>query len=110
MTPKKMYVPNDISELLEFVVSMLSRAPAFKDRTGRFPYRNLDYVFRQLAEGLNHNRQRLGEHRYADLMRMSGEIRALFEVDPEDKTGETSQGCKIILRMEDILREALRKA
>ena len=105
MTPKKMHVPNDISELLELVVSMLSRAPAFKDRTGWLPFLNLDYVFRQLAEGLAQNRARLGEQRYQDLTRMAAEMRALFEADPENKTGETLQGRKIILQMEDILRE-----
>jgi len=110
MKPKKMYVPKDISELLEFVVSMLLSAPTFKDRTGWLPFLNLEYVFRQLAEGLAQNRARLGEHRYHDLTRLSAEMRALFEADPENKTGETLQGRKIILQMEDILRGALRKA
>ena len=35
---------------------------------------------------------------------------ALFEADPEDKTGETLEGCKIIHQMEDILRQAQRKS
>ncbi len=73
------------------------------------PFLNLDYVFRQLAEGVAQNRARLGEQRYQDLTRVSGEMRALFEAAPEDKAGETSQGCKIILQMEEILREAERK-
>ncbi len=101
-----MYVPQNTHELLEFVVSMLSSAPKFIDRTGYFPYQNLDYVFRQLYEGLSHNRQALGEERYQELMRMSDRMRAHFEADPEDKTGETLKGCKIIHEMEDILRQA----
>jgi len=105
-----MYVPKDIQELLEFVVSMLSSAPKFMDRTGYFPYQNLDYVFRQLHEGLNLNRQTLGEERYNELVRMSDQMRALFEADPEDKTGDTLKGCKIIHEMEDILRQARRKS
>ena len=105
-----MYVPKDIQELLEFVVSMLSSAPTFMDRTGYFPYQNLDYVFRQLHEGLNLNRQTLGEERYNELVRMSDQMRALFEADPEDKTGDTLKGCKIIHEMEDILRQARRKS
>jgi len=36
-------------------------------------------------------------------------MRALFEADPEDKTGETSKGCKIIHEMEDLLRQVRRK-
>ena len=80
------------------------------DRTGYFPYRNLDYVFQQLTEGLSNIRQTLGEERYNELTRMSGEIRTLFEADPENETGETWKGREIILKMEDILRQARRKS
>jgi hypothetical protein len=105
-----MYFPRNVEELLEFVVSMLSSAPKFTDGTGYFPYQNLDYVFRQLHEGLSFNRQTLGEKRYNELMRMSDQMRALFEADPEDKTGDTLKGCKIIHQMEDILRQNRRKS
>lgn len=110
MKPARIYVPKDISELLDFLISMLLSAPKFIDKTGYFPYRNLDYVFRQLHEGLSHNRRTLGEERYQDLMRMSDETRALFEADPEDKTGDTLKGCKIIHEMEDILKQVRRKS
>jgi hypothetical protein len=109
MKPAKMYVPEDIPALSDFLISMLLSAPKFLDITGYFPYRNLDYVFRQLNDGLSHNRPALGEERFHELMRMSGEIRALFEADPEDKTGDTLKGCKIIHDMEDIVKQALRK-
>jgi hypothetical protein len=88
---------------------MLLSAPKFIDRTDYFPYLNLDHVFRELYEGLNHNRGTLGEERYHELMRMSDRIRALFEADPEDKTGETLEGCKIIHEMEGILKQVRRK-
>jgi hypothetical protein len=104
-----MYVPQNIQELLEFVVSMLSSAPKFTDKTGYFPYQDLDYVFQQLTSGLNNIRQALGEERYNELLHMSERMRALFEADPEDTTGETLAGCKIIHRMEDILRQVQRK-
>jgi len=68
------------------------------------------YVFQQLNEGLSLNRQTLGEERHKELMRMSDQMRALFEADPEDKTGETLRGCKIIHAMEDILRQVRQKA
>jgi hypothetical protein len=89
---------------------MLLGAPTFLDRTGYFPYRNLDYDFQQLTEGLSNIRQTLGEERYNELMRMSDQMRALFEADPEDKTGETLKGCKIIHEMEDILTQVRRKS
>jgi hypothetical protein len=52
----------------------------------------------------------LGEQRYHELTRMSDQMRSLFEADPEDKTGETAEGCKIIHQMEDILRQVRRKS
>jgi hypothetical protein len=104
-----MYVPQNIQELREFVVSMQLSAPKFVDKTGYLSFSNLDYVFQQLHEGLAQNRQTLGDERYQELMRMSDRMRALFEADPEDKTGETLEGCKIIHQMEDILRQVRRK-
>jgi hypothetical protein len=67
-------------------------------------------VFQQLNQGLNHNRRTLGEERYHQLMGISDQMRALFEADPEDKTGETTKGCKIIHEMEDILNQARQRA
>jgi hypothetical protein len=66
----------------------------------------MEHTFRELHEGLNFNRQTLGEPRYHELTQMSDRIRALFEADPDDKTGETLQGREIILKMEEIVRQA----
>lgn len=109
MKPVTMHVPQNINELLELSASMLLSAPKFTDKTGYLPFLNLDYVFQELLAGPAHNRQTLGEERYQELMQMSDRMRALFEADPEDKTGETFQGCKIIHEMEDILRQVRRK-
>lgn len=106
----KMNIAQNIQDLLDLTPSMLLSAPTFLDKTRYFPYMNLDYVFRELREGLNHNRRTLGEERYHELMRMSDQMRALFEADPEDKTGETLEGCKIIHEMEDIPRQVRRKS
>jgi hypothetical protein len=89
---------------------MVSSAPTFTDRTGYLPFLNLDYVFRELTEGLSLNRPALGEARYQELMRLTARMRALFEADPEDKTGETAEGCKVIHEMEDILRQVRRSS
>lgn len=110
MKPRRIYIPSDIGEILDHLSSMLLGAPRFLDKTGYFPHRNLDYDFQQLTEGLSAIRQTLGEERYNELMRMSDQMRALFEADPEDKTGDTLKGCKIIHQMEDILRQAQRKS
>ena len=89
---------------------MLLRSPKLVDNTGHFPFLNLDYVFEELNDGLALNRTALGEERYQELIGMSDRMRALFEADPEDKTGETAMGCKIILEMEDIVRQVRRKS
>jgi hypothetical protein len=79
---------------------MLLSAPKFLDKTGYFPYQNLDHVFQELLEGLNLNRPKLGDARYRELVRKSDQMRALLEADPD-----TLKGCKIIHEMEDILRQ-----
>ena len=110
MKPAKLRVPRNILDLLDQLSSMLLSAPQFRDRTGYFPHLNLDHVFLELNKGLDFNRRTLGEERYDQLMRMSDHMRALFEADPEDKTGDTLKGCKIIHEMEDLLRQVLPKA
>ena len=110
MKPAKIYVPKDVGELLDHLSHMLLGAPQFQDKTGYFPFENLEYVFRQLHEGLTNVRPALGEKRYQELTAMSERMRALFEAGPEDKTGETAAGCKIILEMEDIVKQARRKS
>ncbi len=42
------------------------------------------------------------------LRAMSDKMRALFEADPDDTTGDAKAGCKLIHEMEDIL-EAVTK-
>jgi hypothetical protein len=103
-------IPQNVVELREVLASMLLSAPKFLDQTGYFPYKNLDYAFRQLYAGLDFNRPNLGEGRYQQLKGMADEMRPLFEADPDEKTGQAHQGCKIILAMEDILREVKRNA
>ena len=110
MKPTTMHIPQNIQELLELVTSMLLSSPKFTDKTGYLPFLNLDYVFQELSTGLAFNRQVLGEERYNELMRLSDRIRAHFEADPENKTGETRKGRDIIHEMEDILRQVRRKS
>ena len=109
MAPKKMYVPHNIYELQDFMAFMVLGAPKFLDKTGYFPYLNLDYVFRELDAALTENRGDLGEERYQQLKLMADEMRPLFEADPDEKTGQAREGSKILLAMEDILRQAKRK-
>ena len=96
-------VPQNISELVDVLGTMITGAPKFEDWTGYLPFMNLDYAFRELNEGLDFNRRKLGKERYQTLLRMSDEMRALFEADPDDKLGNKKKGCKIIHEMLDIV-------
>jgi hypothetical protein len=101
--PYRPYIPQNVGELADKLGSMMLSAPTFKDKTGYFP-QNIDTEFFALNEGLRAVRKKLGEERYTALKALSDKMRALFEADPEDKTGETQAGREIIYEMEDILR------
>ncbi len=103
-------VPENISELIDVLGAMLLGAPTFADRTGYLPFYNLDYSFRELNEGLAFNKTKLGEEQYQKLTQMSDQMRALFEADPENKTGDTTRGCHMIQDMLEIVEQARRKA
>ena len=105
-----MCAPRDVGEVIDKLTTVLLNSPNFEDKTGYFPFKNIEWVFQQLNGGLNNIRETIEEARHHELMRMSAQIRALFEADPEDKTGETAVACRIIHEMEDILRGVDRKS
>lgn len=100
----KPYIAQDIGELLDKLGAMMLCAPLFEDITGYFPQMNLASEFLGLNESLLALRKKLAEERYEKLKVLSDEMRALFEADPENKTGETRAGRKIIREMEDIVK------
>jgi hypothetical protein len=46
----------------------------------------------------------LGDELYRKLATMSDEIRACFEADPEETTGETRKGKDLLYDMEDLIK------
>ena len=98
-------IPQTKGDLMDILGSMMLSSPTFVDKTGYFPWYNLELTFSELNQGLALQRKRLGEERYLALREMSDRMRALFEADPEDVTGETTQGQLIILEMQELLRE-----
>lgn len=103
------HIPQNISQMMDHLASMMLGAPSFKDGTGYFPQMNIDTEFYALNEGLLALRKKLGEERYATLKALSDKMRALFEADPESKTGDTKAGLKIIHEMEGIVRGAAQR-
>lgn len=103
------YVPATISELIDHLALMLAKAPTFKDRSGYFPKHSPDYIFGQLYDGLLLSKADIGDVRYEALIVLAGEARVLFDADPLDNNGRAQEGCKLILKMEDILNEVFRE-
>jgi hypothetical protein len=97
------FIPQTLSELLDRMSFMLLYSPTFEDDTGYFPEQNLDNSFDSLNEGLSRLRRRLGEELYQKLAQMSDQARSCFEADPEDTTGETRKGKRLILAMEALI-------
>jgi hypothetical protein len=67
------------------------------------PWQNLDVSFYRLNESFRGMRQELGEDLYHKLMAMSDQMRAYFEADPEEMTGETRKGKDLVYEMEALL-------
>lgn len=103
----KPYIPTGMSEIWDFLGSMVLSSPTFVDKTGYFPEQNLKSEFFALNEGLKTIRERVGEDRYAQLVELSNRAQAYFEADPEDKDPD-NRGRKCLFEMEEILKAARR--
>jgi hypothetical protein len=109
MESHKPYIPQTISELWDHLGSMMLNSPKFLDDSGYFPWQNIDTEFFALNESLKILRKKFGEDNYAEMVALSGKMRAHFEADPEDKTEEALMGRDCILAMEDIIKSLRRK-
>lgn len=106
----KPYIPQNVGDLLDQLAFMMLSSPTFKDKTGYFPQQSVDTAFSSLNEGLLVVRNDLGEEHFTALMVLSNKMRALFESDPDDKTGGTRDGQMLIHEMEDILENVAKQA
>ena len=97
-------IPKSVSELIDVLGSVVLCAPDFSDRTGYFPGRNIDTEFVEINEGLKAIKTKLGSDRYVELTTLSAQMRAYFETDPDDSTGDTTKGRQIAIDMIDILK------
>lgn len=101
----KPYIPASLSEINDLLGSMVLFAPTFVDPLGDFPMRNIDSEFLTLTEALGVVRKKLGEERYAALLRLAGRAKTLFAADPDDTNGKTDQGRALLFEMEDVLKD-----
>ncbi len=101
--PYSPYIPRGKSEIMDKLASLMLSAPLCEDESGYFPGLNINTEFFALNEGLRLIRKRLGETKYEKLVSLSARMRAHFEADPKDETGETQKGRELIHEMEDLL-------
>ncbi len=106
LRPYKPYIPQTPSEIWDLLGWMTGYNPTFVEPEGR-PYRSgatLETTFFALKAGFEVCRKKLGEERFQTLMEMADQMRALFEADPEDVTGDAAKGRELLWQMEDVLR------
>ena len=101
--PYKPYIPVAVAELIDELGSAVLISPTFKDPTGYFPEQNIDTEFLAINEGLKNVKSKIGTEKYEILVGMSAQMRAYFEADPEDITGDIAKGMNIALDMIEIL-------
>lgn len=103
------YIPASLSEINDQIIVMIVEAPAFIDRTGVFPERNIDSQFHVLVEGFGRVRRKLGDERYAKLVDLAARAKVLFAADQEDTNGRTDEGRALLMEIEDVLNELRRR-
>ena len=99
----KPHGPRDVDEVMDLLDVMMVASPRFIDSTDYLHRQNIDTAFLELNDGLQVIRTELGETLYLKLREMSDRMRAYFEADPEDKTGETPKGRAIITEMMNVI-------
>jgi len=99
------YIPQSIGELLDQLASMMLSKATFKDDTGYFPDMSIETEFVALNGGLDNLRNQIGEDHYIQLAALSDQMRAHFEADPQERTGEAREARAIILQMRDLLTQ-----
>jgi hypothetical protein len=101
----RLYIPKSFGDLLENLNAILLCSPKFVDPTGGYePWRSLEARFYTFNEGIRDLRSQLGEECYEKLAAMSDRIRACFQADPDETTGETRKGKDLVYDMEDLIK------
>jgi hypothetical protein len=101
MIRAKLNIPQGVSEIIDHLAMMMLYAPTFEHDF--FEDQNIETVFQELDQALRLIQKKLGQERYQTLLSLSARMRAAFEADPEDKTGEANQGRRLIEEMQVML-------
>jgi hypothetical protein len=107
---EKIHIPETIGDVDDCLSGIFLHAPIFKGQSLHLPRRRYlppvdsQTTFYRVNEGLKRIRPDLGDELYATLVRMSDEVKALYEADPVDKIGATRAGEQIVGQMQDLLK------
>ncbi len=104
------YIPLTTGEIYDLLAAFIGDSPTFKDKTGWFPDMNIETEFHALYEGWKNVRKKLGEEDYARALAITARMKEMFLDDPEDVTGESHAGRKLVWQLEDIIRESNTRA
>lgn len=97
------YIPQTVGELVDQAGGMVLSAPLFIDTLGDWPEQCLETEFLALSAGLENVRRRVGEERYRQASDLIARMRPLFEADPEDVNGKTTEGRFLLQDLIDLL-------
>jgi hypothetical protein len=100
------YIPQTTGEIYDSLARFIGDSPKFEDKTGFERDRTIETEFYALYEGWKNVRKKLGEEDYARALVITAKMKEMFLADPEDVTGETHEGRKLVWQLEDIIRES----
>ena len=101
----RLYVPEQLSEIQDFLICMMAAAPRFDEVTSYGYHRSIDNEFRSIQLGLAAVADKVGEERYRTVLTYADEAKSLFLADPDDTNGKTAEGCDRLMAIYDILEE-----
>jgi hypothetical protein len=104
------YIPQTTGEIYDLLATFIGSSPKFEDKFGDYPAMNIETEFYALNEGWKNVRKKLGEEDYARALAITARMKEMFLADPEDVTGETHEGRKLVWQLEDIIRESNTRA
>ena len=106
--PYRPYIPESLGDLLDYLTVLLLQSPTF-EQVGYFPGKDVPSVFGGFSEGLQRLRPQLGDALYHRLVKDAAQMRAYFEADPNNTTGETRKGKNMVYELEALVEARWRE-
>jgi hypothetical protein len=101
----RLYVPEQLSEIQDFLICTMAAAPHFNEVTFYGYHRSIDNQFASIRLGLAAVADKVDEERYRTVLAYADEAKSLFLADPDDTNGKTTEGCDKLMAIYDILEE-----